>query len=103
MILDIKDKVIYIAHPYGGDGKNKNKVQKIIERLIEEYPHYCFVSPIHCFGFLYDYLEYEEGIHHCLTLLDLCSEIWIFGDSQGTRLEREYAEIYNIPIKEMTA
>lgn len=101
MILDVKEKLIYVAHPYGGDRKNKNKVQRIIEDLINEYPQYCFVSPIHCFGFMYDLMDYEEGMHHCFSLLDKCTEIWIYGDSQGTRLEREYAQLYNIPIREM--
>jgi hypothetical protein len=101
MILDVKEKLIYVAHPYGGDRKNKNKVQRIIEDLVNEYPQYCFVSPIHCFGFMYDLMDYEEGMHHCFSLLDQCTEIWIYGDSQGTRLEREYAQMYNIPIREM--
>lgn len=101
MIFDVKEKLIYVAHPYGGDRKNKNKVQRIIEDLVNEYPQYCFVSPIHCFGFMYDLMDYEEGMHHCFSLLDQCTEIWIYGDSQGTRLEREYAEMYNIPIREM--
>ena len=63
-------------------------------------PDYCFVSPIHTFGFLYHEMGYDEGMTHCLTLLDLCTEIWIFGDSKGTRIEREYAKKYKIPIVE---
>jgi hypothetical protein len=45
-------------------------------------------------------MDYDEGMTHCLTLLDLCTEIWIFGDSKGTRIEREYAKKIQIPIVE---
>ncbi len=98
--MNIKDRVIYIAAPYGGKEENKDKIERLIKELVHLYPDCCFVSPIHCFGFLYDELDYEEGMEHCYTLLDLCSEIWIFGDSKGTRLERAYAERYKIPIVE---
>ena len=99
-MYEIKDKVIYVAAPYGGNENNKQRVEEILKDLVQLYPEYCFVSPIHTFGFLYDDLSYEEGMEHCLTLLDLCSEIWIFGDSIGTRIEREYATKYRIPIVE---
>ena len=100
VMFDIKEKVIYISHPYGGLNENKEKVEKLIKRLTKKYPEYCFVSPIHTFGFLYNELTYEEGISHCLTLLDLCSEIWIYGNSKGVRIERNYAQRYKIPIVE---
>lgn len=99
-MFDIKDRVIYIAAPYGGQKDNKDKVEQLIRELVDLYPDCCFVSPIHAFGFLYNDLDYEEGMEHCLTLLDMCSEIWIFGDSRGTRIEREYAKRYKIPIVE---
>ena len=99
-MCEIKDKIIYVAAPYGGDEANKEKVECLIRELVQIYPDYCFVSPIHTFGFLYREMDYDEGIAHCLTLLDLCTEIWIFGDSKGTRIEREYAKKYKIPIVE---
>lgn len=99
-MFGIKDRVIYIAAPYGGQKDNKDKVEQLIRELVDLYPDCCFVSPIHAFGFLYSDLDYEEGMEHCLTLLDMCSEIWIFGDSKGTRIEREYAKRYKIPIVE---
>ncbi len=97
---ELKEKVIYVAHPYGGKEENKEKVERLIKGLVGIYPDYCFLSPIHATGFLYNEMTYDEGMKHCYTLLDLCSEIWIFGDSKGTRLEREYAQRYKIPIVE---
>ena len=99
-MFDIKDRVIYIAAPYGGEEENKEKVELLVKELVGLYPDCCFVSPIHAFGFLYNDLGYEEGMELCLTLLDLCSEIWIYGESKGTGIEREYAKRYKIPIVE---
>jgi len=101
MIFNVKELIVYVAHPYGADPKNAAKVEDIIRDLVDKYPRYCFISPIHTFGFLYEDVDYEEGMEHCYTLLNICDEIWIYGDSQGTRLEREFAELYGIPIKEM--
>lgn len=101
MIFNVKELIVYVAHPYGTDPKNAAKVEDIIRDLVDKYPRYCFISPIHAFGFLYEDVDYEEGMEHCYTLLNICDEIWIYGDSQGTRLEREFAELYGIPIKEM--
>jgi hypothetical protein len=100
MEFKIKEKVIYVAAPYGGKEENRAAVETKIKEFIKEYPQYCFVSPIHSFGFLYNTMSYDEGMEHCLTLLDLCTEIWILGDSKGTRIERKYAIRYKIPIVE---
>ena len=101
MIFNVKELIVYVAHPYGADPENAAKVEDIIRDLVDKYPRYCFISPIHTFGFLYEDVDYEEGMEHCYTLLNICDEIWIYGDSQGTRLEREFAELYGIPIREM--
>lgn len=100
-MFDLKEKIIYVAAPYGGDENNKKKIEHTIRALVGVYPQYCFISPIHAFGFLYNDVDYNEGMQYCLTLLDMCDEIWIFGDSKGTRIEREYAKRYKIPIVEM--
>lgn len=102
LVMDeIKEKVIYVAAPYGGCEGNKDRVERIIKKLVKQYPNYCFLSPIHALGFLYFEMEYNEGMEHCLTLLDLCSELWVFGESKGTIIEKEYAKKYRIPIREI--
>ena len=95
-------KVIYISHPYGGEDKNIKDVCGVIKSLVKEYPDYLFLSPIHCFGFLYDTVSYEKGIEYCLWLLDKCNEMWVFGDyknSIGCMKEIEYCEECNIPYQ----
>jgi len=103
----IYKKVIYVSHPYNGDDNNVHKVCSIIRDLVKKYPDYLFLSPIHCFGFLYDTVEYEKGIECCLWLLDKCDEMWVFGDydkSVGCMTEIEFCHECNIPysIKEGT-
>jgi len=40
-------KKVYVAHPYGGEEENKQKVETIIKRLVKENPDNLYVSPIH--------------------------------------------------------
>ena len=95
------DKIIYVSHKYGSKPENKTAVEKLIKKLVRQYPQYCFVSPIHALGFLYNEMDYDTGMEHCLTLLDVCDEMWICSeDSKGVELERAYCQRYNIPVKE---
>lgn len=71
---------IYISHPYGGKEENKEHVETIIKQLVWEHPNHLFISPIHALGFLYRDVEYKVGLNWCLELLDMCDEMWVFGD-----------------------
>ena len=33
----------------------------------------------------------EEILQVCYRLIDICDEVWIYGDSEGCEKEREYA------------
>ena len=97
------NKLIYISHPYGGERKNKNRVEQIIKTLVSlpGNQNKTFLSPIHAFGYLYNEVEYEKGLQMCLDLLQCCDEMWIFGDwttSQGCRAEVEYCKKRNIKM-----
>ncbi len=78
------NKRVYISHPYKNEEKNKAAVEEIIKQLIKDYPKHTFISPIHTFGFLYDSTEYTEGLEMCLQLLDMCDEMWVYGDWQSS-------------------
>jgi hypothetical protein len=94
--------IIYISHPYGGDGNNILIVKDLIELLHNEYPECLFISPIHAFGHMYDYTEYQEGLNMCLWLLDQCDEAWVFGDyesSVGCMSEIAYCQNHLIPCR----
>ena len=79
----MKNKLIYVAHPYNNDNNNIEKVEKIIQSLVKQYPNYTFVSPIHTFGFLYDNNDYDTGFKYCYDLLDRCDELWVFDEEDN--------------------
>ena len=97
------EKVVYICHQFGGKQENADKVAFLITKLTALYPEVAFFSPIHALGFLYNTLPYEDGMEHCLTFLDMCDEMWVFGEfsnSRGCLIEKEYCQKHNIPIVE---
>lgn len=92
-------KMIYIAHEYGGKQSNKDKVETIIKQLAIQYPDYCFVSPVHSFGYLYNDVSYDKGMEYCMTLLRCCDECWICSElSRGVLMEKDYCISHNIPV-----
>jgi nucleoside 2-deoxyribosyltransferase len=85
---------IYIAHPFGGKDENKQKVERIIKKLIKKHPDILFVSPIHCTGFYYHDVTYEKGMEYCFELLNMCDTLLLCGDwkkSTGCCMEYGYA------------
>jgi hypothetical protein len=97
------EKVVYICHEYGGNPENAAKVAKLVTELSLKYPEIVFVSPVHAFGFMYRDVSYIHGMIQCLTLLDMCTEMWVFGEksnSRGCKIEKEYCDRYKIPIVE---
>lgn len=97
-----KPMLIYISHPYGGLKENKLSVEGIIKNLAVKHPENTYISPIHCFGFMYDLVNYETGLEMCLRLLDKCEKMLVFGDwksSRGCTAEVLYAENNFIPYE----
>ena len=100
----LKNNIIYVAHPYGGDPKNVEKIKKIIRELREANPDNVYISPVLCFGFYYNDTEYLDGIEECLAVLDRCNGIILCGDwknSRGCNIEYGYAKARNIGIFEL--
>lgn len=90
---DKSKMVIYISHEYGGKWRNKRKIEKLINQLVRMNPDKIFVSPVHCFGFLYKKVSYERGMEMCLELLDRCNQMWVFGKhSKGVKLEIQHCQ-----------
>ncbi len=97
-----ENKIIYVSHPYGGNEENKNNIEKVVISMRKRFPKYTFVSPVHCFGYLYNDTNYEEGLDMCLKLMDICDEVWVFGDykeSKGCVAEIETAKNKDMPVK----
>jgi len=77
--------LIYVAHPFNNEDSNREKVARIIDSLIYEYPEHNWLSPIHATGHWYQSMSYERGMDWCLALLDKCDEMWVYGDFQNSK------------------
>lgn len=94
--------MIYISHPYGNQPENKKKVEEIIRGLALSHSENTYISPIHCFGFMYHDFDYETGLEMCLNLLEKCDKMYVFGDwenSRGCTAEVLFAEMHMIPYE----
>ncbi|HBG38941.1 MULTISPECIES: DUF4406 domain-containing protein [Clostridium] len=95
-------KKVYVAHPYNGLEQNKKDVENIIKNLVTANPNIAFISPIHTFGYLYDYVSYEKGMEYCFEVLKNCNELLLcigWENSRGCKMEKEFAEEHNIPVR----
>lgn len=97
------EKVVYICHEFGGKKANYDKITRLVVQLSELYPEVLFLSPVHAVGFMYYEVDYDKGMEYCLTLLDMCDEMWTFGEfsnSKGCLIEKDYCVRYQIPVIE---
>ncbi len=98
-------RLIYLAHPFGGEQKNVDRVEKIIKGLLHQHPDCTFYSPLHATGFFYGQLPYLEGMEHCFEALSRCDELWLcegWYNSQGCNMEYGFAKAKGVPIKFIT-
>ena len=75
-------QLIYVAHPYGGDGKNKASIDDIMKDLVLKDKYNTYLSPIHNFSMVYFEKRYAKGLEICLDMLDKCSILILCGDWQ---------------------
>lgn len=102
-------KLVYISHPSGGKVENTKHIELIVRRLLSSdslYEKYCFVSPVHCYGFMYDEYEpeYLKGLSFCTDLLEHCDIMLLCGDwksSRGCTVERNMCIEEGIPMLEV--
>ena len=90
--------LIYVAHPYNGKEENRKCVEEKIKKLVKKYPRHTFISPIHSFGFMYNWVDdYEQGMEMCIDLLGKCDGLILcegWEDSQGCITEKNWVEKY---------
>lgn len=94
-------KRIYVAHPYQGKKENKQLVEELIRKMVNEHPDILYISPIHSVGYLYNDVTYEHGMEYCFELLKSCDELLLcegWETSRGCNMEKEFAEENGIPI-----
>ena len=85
-------KRVFISHPYKDDPKGNKKRVDTICRELAERDDILPISPLHLFSFMEDDLQREEILQVCFRLIDICDEVWIYGDSEGCKREAEYAQ-----------
>lgn len=91
---------IYICHPYANDPDgNKAKVDKICKDVLKQgvLP----ISPIHAFGYMQDDSHRQEVLQACLRLLEMCDEVWVYGDSEGCQIEQYVAGTKGLKVVDM--
>ncbi len=82
-------KKVFISHPFADNpAGNKMKVDNICKNIGGEILP---VSPLHLFSFMENDDKREEIVNLCCELIDICDEVWVYGESQGCKTEVEYA------------
>jgi len=101
----IDGQLFYIAHPYGGDETNKEKVQTYLKMLQEKYPEKTLFSPLHNWGYTpYDKEHQHKPMKDCLEVLQRCNALILCGnwrESQGCNQECAAAYVMDMQIYEM--
>lgn len=97
-------KVVYIAHPIGGDVKaNLEKIRRIYAAISREYPEVVPFAPywITCHA-LSDNIptDRETGFRHNRAIFErgCIDEMWVFGISTGVLQEIEWCKEFGITV-----
>nr|DAK71756.1 MAG TPA: Blasticidin M [Bacteriophage sp.] len=101
----IEGQLLYIAHPYGGDETNKERVQTYLKMLQEKYPEKTLFSPLHNWGYTpYDKEHQHKPMKDCLEVLQRCNALILCGnwrESRGCNQEYAAAYVMDMQIYEM--
>jgi len=94
----MRKKKIFVCHPYKDNPKiNKENVEVICREITNN--GYLPVSPLHLFSFMENDNERNDILQLCLEIINICDEVWVYGDSDGCRNEMRYADSINKPVR----
>lgn len=104
--LNMKKKIVYIAHPIGGDiDGNLKDLFRIFRKLNLEYPNIVPIAPyVADVLSLKDHVQSEraKGMTNTMALLEsgMIDEVWLTGElvSPGMQEETESCKRLNIPV-----
>ena len=98
--VELRDKRIYIAHPYNGltgspeeMAENMEHNAAVCRAVMKAFPGITPVSPLCAFSF-YSGEDQADILRCCFRLIEACDAVWVFGDwekSEGTAREIVYA------------
>lgn len=91
----MRNKIVYISHPYSGDPDALKKVDRICRDAIAS--GVTPLSPIHLFSYTDDTYR-DQVMALCLRLVQMADEMWVYGASEGCLEESEAAKKLDIPI-----
>ena len=92
--------LLYLAHKYGGDKANMERVKKIAHDLQMENPTHCVVCPLLNFSCLdYGEIGYTEELEICLDLLSVCDVLIVASEpSKGVQKEIDFARMVGMEV-----
>lgn len=99
-----KQKLIYIAHPIGGDVKNNlDKIKDIYNRISHKYNDIIPFAPywITCHALDDESLvDRRIGFNQNKYFFEnkIIDEMWVYGISNGVNQEIQWCKEFNIPI-----
>lgn len=103
----MRTRFIYICSPCRGDmEKNITKAQNYCREAVELFPDVVPIAPhVYCTQFMDDTNPKERalGMELGISLLSMCSEIWVYGidnPSEGMKAEIEYAKDHGILVRD---
>lgn len=97
-------KIVYIAHPIGGDVKmNVYRITQIVRKINLTMPGIIPFAP-----YVADVLaladekteERERGLNNCLNVLrtGVCSEVWVYGPTISAGMQNEICLAHSMGI-----
>lgn len=103
----MRTRFIYICSPCRGDmEKNITKAQNYCREAVELFPDVVPIAPhVYCTQFMDDTNPKERalGMELGISLLSMCSEIWVYGidnPSESMKAEIEYAKDHGILVRD---
>lgn len=97
------NKRIFVCSPYKGDIEKNVEFAKDCCRFVTESGHYPFAPHLFCTQYLDDNNEAERdlGINCGMAFLEVCDELWYFGNNITSGMEKEigWAKILKIPVR----
>lgn len=105
---DAIGRVIYLAHPLGGDVDNNLKRAKAwLKFMVDGNPWVAFNTQWIVECELWDDADPEQrrqGLKRCLAAVERCDELWMVGPriSDGMQMERQHAKAFGLRIVDYT-
>ena len=93
--------IYYVAHRYGGDIKNLERVKKITHDLQVADLENTYICPLLTFSHLqYGEIGYDAEMENCLDLLSVADKLIVASDlSKGVCREIDFANLVGMEVE----